>query len=48
MPGYARFRTPVQNLWLSGSSTHPGGGLMGANGRLAALEVLKSSGRKVA
>ena len=37
-----------QNLWLSGSSTHPGGGLMGANGRLAALEVLKSRGRKVA
>ena len=31
-----------------GSSTHPGGGLMGANGRLAALEVLKSRGRKVA
>ncbi|HEX5828827.1 MAG TPA: NAD(P)/FAD-dependent oxidoreductase, partial [Candidatus Limnocylindrales bacterium] len=48
VPGYARFRTPVQNLWLSGSSTHPGGGLMGANGRLAAIEVLKSAGRKVA
>ena len=48
VPGYARFRTPVQNLWLSGSSTHPGGGLMGANGRLAAVEVLKASGRKVA
>ena len=48
VPGYARFRTPVQNLWLSGSSTHPGGGLMGANGRLAALEVLRARGRKVA
>ncbi len=48
VPGYARFRTPVRDLWLSGSSTHPGGGLMGANGRLAALEVLKSRGRKVA
>jgi phytoene dehydrogenase-like protein len=48
VPGYARFRTPVSNLWLSGSSTHPGGGLMGANGRLAALEVLKARGRKVA
>jgi phytoene dehydrogenase-like protein len=44
VPGYARFRTPVRNLWLSGSSTHPGGGLMGANGRLAALEVLKARG----
>ena len=48
VPGYARFRTPIRDLWLSGSSTHPGGGLMGANGRIAALEVLKSRGRKVA
>ena len=48
VPGYARFKTPVQDLYLSGSSTHPGGGLMGANGRLAALEVLKARGRKVA
>jgi phytoene dehydrogenase-like protein len=48
VPGYARFRTPVRNLWLSGSSTHPGGGIMGANGRLAAIEVLRSKGRKVA
>ncbi len=48
VPGWARFKTPIQGLWLSGSSTHPGGGLMGANGRLAALEVLKSRGRKVA
>ncbi len=44
VPGYARFRTPIRNLYLSGSSTHPGGGLMGANGRLAALEVLKARG----
>ncbi len=48
VPGWSRYRTPVQDLWLSGSSTHPGGGLMGANGRLAALEVLKARGRKVA
>jgi phytoene dehydrogenase-like protein len=48
VPGYARFRTPIRDLWLSGSSTHPGGGLMGANGRLAALEVLRARGRKVA
>jgi phytoene dehydrogenase-like protein len=48
VPGYARYRTPIDNLWLTGSSTHPGGGIMGANGRLAALEVLKSRGRKVA
>jgi phytoene dehydrogenase-like protein len=48
VPGYARFRTPVRDLWLSGSATHPGGGIMGANGRIAALEVLRSRGRKVA
>ncbi len=47
-PGYARFRTPIRDLWLSGSSTHPGGGIMGANGRIAALEVLRSRGRRAA
>ncbi|MCL6640819.1 MAG: NAD(P)/FAD-dependent oxidoreductase [Candidatus Rokubacteria bacterium] len=45
VPGWARYRTPVRDLWLCGSSTHPGGGIMGANGRLAALEVLRSLGR---
>jgi phytoene dehydrogenase-like protein len=48
VPGFARFRTPVRDLWLCGSSTHPGGGIMGANGRLAALEVARSLGRKAA
>jgi phytoene dehydrogenase-like protein len=48
VPGYARFRTPVRDLWLCGSATHPGGGIMGANGRIAALEVLRARGRKVA
>jgi phytoene dehydrogenase-like protein len=47
-PGHARFRTPVRDLWLCGSSTHPGGGIMGANGRIAALEVLKARGRRAA
>jgi phytoene dehydrogenase-like protein len=48
VPGYARFRTPVRDLWLCGSATHPGGGIMGANGRIAAMEVLKAFGRKAA
>ena len=48
VPGYARFRSPVPGLWLCGSATHPGGGIMGANGRLAALEVLRAAGRRVA
>jgi phytoene dehydrogenase-like protein len=48
VPGHARFRTPIHDLWLCGSATHPGGGIMGANGRIAALEVLRSRGRKAA
>jgi phytoene dehydrogenase-like protein len=28
---------------MCGSATHPGGGIMGAPGRLAALEILKQS-----
>ena len=48
VPGYARFRTPVRDLWLCGSATHPGGGIMGANGRIAALEVLRARGRNAA
>jgi phytoene dehydrogenase-like protein len=39
--GWARYRTPVRNLYMCGSATHPGGGIMGAPGRLAALEILK-------
>ena len=48
VPGYARFKTPVKGLWLCGSATHPGGGIMGANGRIAAMEVLRSYGVKAA
>jgi phytoene dehydrogenase-like protein len=40
-PGWANYRTPVRNLYMCGSATHPGGGIMGAPGRLAALETLK-------
>ena len=48
VPGHARFKTPVRDLWLCGSATHPGGGIMGANGRIAAMEVLRARGRKAA
>jgi phytoene dehydrogenase-like protein len=43
VPGWAQFRTPVKNLYICGSAAHPGGGIMGAPGRLAAVEVLKDS-----
>ena len=34
--GLANYRTPLKNLWMCGSGTHPGGGIMGASGELAA------------
>jgi phytoene dehydrogenase-like protein len=37
---WARYRTPVRRFYQCGSGTHPGGGIMGASGRLAALAVL--------
>ena len=40
--GCARYRTPVRGLYLCGSGTHPGGGVMGAPGHNAAREILKS------
>ena len=39
--GCARYRTPVRGLYLCGSGTHPGGGVMGAPGYNAAREILK-------
>ena len=45
VPGWARYRTPLRNLWLCGSATHPGGGIMGASGRLAALQAVRSLGK---
>jgi phytoene dehydrogenase-like protein len=40
-PAWAGYRTPIQGLYQCGAGTHPGGGIMGASGRLAALEVLR-------
>ena len=40
--GWARYKTPIKDYWLASSSAHPGGGIMAAPGRLAALEILKS------
>ena len=39
-PGWAQYKTPVKNLYMCGSATHPGGGIMGAPGRNAALRIL--------
>lgn len=41
--GLADYRTPVKNLWMCGSGTHPGGGIMGASGELAAKAWLRAN-----
>jgi phytoene dehydrogenase-like protein len=41
LPGYADYRTPIKGLYLCGSATHPGGGVMGACGYNAAREILR-------
>jgi phytoene dehydrogenase-like protein len=40
--GSARYRTPIRALYLCGSGTHPGGGVMGAPGYNAAREILRA------
>lgn len=39
--GYAQYKTPIKRYFQCGSGTHPGGGITGAPGRLAAFEILK-------
>jgi phytoene dehydrogenase-like protein len=41
VPGWAYYRTPIHNLYMCGSATHPGGGIMGAPGRIASQVILK-------
>ena len=40
VPRWAKYRTPIHGYWQCGAGTHPGGGIMGASGRLAALAIL--------
>jgi phytoene dehydrogenase-like protein len=41
LAGWAYYRTPVDNLYMCGSATHPGGGIMSAPGRIASQVILK-------
>jgi phytoene dehydrogenase-like protein len=45
VPGWSDYRTPVQELYLCGAATHPGGGVMGACGRNASREILRNRRR---
>ena len=44
-PGYAQYRMPIRNMYMCGSSTHPGGGVSSACGANAAREILMDLGK---
>jgi phytoene dehydrogenase-like protein len=44
--GWSRYRTPIANLYLCGSGTHPGTGLDGRSGARAAAEIVKAMKRR--
>ncbi|HEY7241036.1 MAG TPA: NAD(P)/FAD-dependent oxidoreductase [Burkholderiales bacterium] len=43
LPALARYRTPIQGLWLCGPAAHPGGGTAGAAGYNCAQAILKET-----
>lgn len=45
--GWARYRTPIEGLYLCGAGAHPGGGVTGAPGHNAAQQVLRDARRRV-
>jgi phytoene dehydrogenase-like protein len=44
--GFARYRMPIEGLYLCGSGGHPGGGVTGAPGVNAAREIVKDMKRR--
>jgi len=40
VPGYARYATPIESLYLCGAGSHPGGCLTGLSGSNAARQIL--------
>jgi phytoene dehydrogenase-like protein len=45
IPGYGDYRSPIHGLYLCGSGTHPGGGVMGVPGRNAAQVIRRDAKR---
>ena len=41
--GNASYKSPIHNLYMCGSGTHPGGGVSGMPGHNAAREIIKTS-----
>jgi len=46
LPELAGYKTPIAGLYLTGASTHPGGGVFGASGRNAAAVVERDLRKK--
>lgn len=40
LPGWSRYRMPIDGLWTCGPGSHPGGGLIGLSGRAAAGRIV--------
>jgi phytoene dehydrogenase-like protein len=47
VPGWAQHRMPIPNLYQTGGTTHPGGGVGGRPGRNAAMVILKDFGTSI-
>ena len=45
LPGWSRYRTPIDGLFLCGAGTHPGGGVTGAPGYCAARTIAQRQKR---
>jgi phytoene dehydrogenase-like protein len=45
VPGWAQYSTPIDRLYMCGSATHPGGGIMGAPGKNAAERIIRRGRR---
>jgi len=46
-PGWGQYRMPIEGLYQTGGTTHPGGSITGAPGRNAAIVVLADRGRRL-
>ncbi len=44
VPGWAQYRMPLKKFYMTGSSTHPGGGVTGGSGRNAAMAIMEDLG----
>jgi phytoene dehydrogenase-like protein len=47
MLGWAQHRMPIQGLYQTGATTHPGGSVTGGPGRNAATVMLKDFGTSI-